>query len=218
MGWLLLALALGWTAGCEDEPKGTAPPPGGWANSAPTVVDRVVNRDGDQLLEVRQGQLATWVKVPDVGAKPGDYILLGQGTPRNDVAIPELGERAAQVVDIDHARVVDLETAKRSVVSSAPANAVPIGTVYDELDQRAGQEVVVYGAVAKATGAIGWNWVHLQDGTGDRSRGTHDLTVQTRVEVAEGVRIGFKGVLRQDVDLGFGYHYDALVEEAQVVE
>lgn len=217
MRWLRLVIGgLLALSGCRAE-SGTEPPPDGWANSAPTRVERVVDRDTKQLLEVRQGQLSAWIEVPQVRAKPGDYILLGQGQPRNDVEIPELGERIPQIVDIAHARVVDFETAKRSVVSKAPPDAVAIGNVYAELETRADKPIVVYGAVAKASGAIGYYWVHLQDGTGDEKRGTHDLTVKTTQAVAEGQRIGFKGTLRADVDLGFGYHYDALVEDGEIV-
>ncbi len=212
----LACLVLG-LVGCRWS-SGTEPPPDGWANSAPTVVDRVVNRKASQLLEVRQGELTAWIEVPRVGAEVGDYILLGRGKARENVGIPELGLRAAQVVDIHHARVVSFETAKRAVASAAPKDAVPVGTIYAELDQRKDKPVVVYGTVAKAASAVGWNWVHLRDGTGDPSAGTHDLTVQTRWEVAEGQRVAFRGVLRQDVNLGFGYHYDALVEEAEPVE
>ena len=214
---LLLAGVLFGFVGCRWS-SGTEPPPDGWANNAPTVVERVVNREKSQLLEVRQGQLTTWIEVPKVGADVGDYILLGRGTGREDVAIPELGLRAPQVVDIQHARVVSFEVARRAVAAAAPKNAVAVGTVYAELDQRAGTEVVVYGTVVKAASAVGWNWVHIRDGTGDPAAGTHDLTVQTRWELAEGQRAAFRGMLRKDVDLGFGYHYDALVEKAEPVE
>ncbi|MEN0060590.1 MAG: hypothetical protein AAGA48_00500 [Myxococcota bacterium] len=209
-------LALFSLPGC-GRPSGTEPPPDGWANNAPTVVEQVVERQDTQLLAVKQGKWRTWVEVPHVGAKVGDYVLLGRGTARHEVEIAELGQLAPEVVDIPHVRVVDFETAKRVVAASTPAGAVPIGTVYAELDQRAGQEVVVYGTVAKATGAVGWMWVHLQDGTGDAATGTHDLTVQTKHAVTRGQKVAFRGLLRKDADIGFGYHYDALVEEAEVV-
>lgn len=201
---------------CAD--GASAPPPGGWANRAPTVVDTVVDRGDHQLLEVRQGALTAWVQVPDVGAAVGDYVLLGQGTAREDVPVPEQSLRAAQVVDIDHVRVVDEETARRAVTRPSPTGAVPIAQVYAELDQRSGSEVLVYGRVAKATSAVGSVWVHLQDGTGDSAAGTHDLTVQTQAEVQAGQWVGFRGTLRRDVDLGFGYHYDALVEGGTLAE
>lgn len=214
MRWVVsLALAL---AGCQAS-LGTEPPPGGWANHAPTVVERVVDREETQLLEVRQGQYSTWVRVPNVGARVGDYILLGQGTARNDVEIPEVGQRAAELVDITHARAVDFETAQKAVVARIPDEAVGVGTVYAELAERADQEVVAYGIVTKVSGAIGWYWVHLRDASGDASVAGHDLTVQTKDAVIVGQRVAFRGLLRKDVDLGFGYFYDALVEEAEFV-
>lgn len=201
--------------GCGS-PAGTEPPPQGWANTAPTVVEQVVDRPATQLLHVRQGTLRAWVSVPRVGAKPGDHVLLGQGTARLDVEIPELGERAPEVVDIAHVRVVDAQTARRIIATQAPEGAVRIGTVYAQLDELAGQEIVVHGTVVKATQAVGWVWVHLRDGTGSPATGTHDLTVQTTHAVTPGQRVGFRGVLRSDVDLGFGYHFDALVEAAEI--
>ncbi|MEL7372454.1 MAG: hypothetical protein AAFN74_26255 [Myxococcota bacterium] len=213
----LLLLALLISTGCRDR-RGTEPPPDGWANAAPTVVDRVVNRAKTQLLEVRQGRLTTWIEVPQVEARRGDYILLGRGTAREGVSIPEAGLSSVQIVDIKHARIVSFETAKHAVVSAAPKDAVPIGTIYGELEQRKDKETVVYGTVVKAASAVGWNWVHLRDGTGDAATNTHDLTVKTRWEVAEGQRVAFRGTLRADVDIGFGYHYDALVEDGEIVE
>lgn len=212
-GWLTLAALTG----CY-KPVGTEPPPDGWANNAPTIVEQVIARPGVELLAVRQGPWQTWVQVPAVGAKAGDYVLLGSGVARYDVDIPELGEQAREVVDIAHVRVVDAETAQRVIAASAPKDAVAVGTIYAELEQRADQEVVVYGTVVKATSAVGSVWVHLQDGTGDAAAGTHDLTVQTTQLVARGQRVAFRGVLRSDVDLGFGYHYDALIESAERVE
>ncbi len=190
----------------------TDPPPEGWANSAPTTVEVAVTRGEHQLLKVRQGSLSTWVEVPDVQAKVGDFVLLGKGNARKDVPIPELSLRAPQVVDITHVKVVDEATARQASARPAPAGAVAIGAAYAELDQRADTEVLVFGRVVKAPSAVGSVWVHLQDGTGDPNAGTHDLTVQTQEEVAVGTWVAFRGTLRRDVDLGFGYHYDALVE------
>lgn len=46
----------------------------------------------------------------------------------------------------------------------------------------------------------------------------HDLTVKTSQRVAVGQRVAFRGVLRKDVDLGFGYHYLALVEDGALIQ
>lgn len=209
----LLFLLL--ASGCG--PAATDVPPGGWANAAPTVVEQAVDRGDLQLLQVRQGELRTWVQVPQVEAEAGDYVLLGRGSARTDVPIPEADLVAPEVVDIAHVRVVDAEAARRAVAGIPPEGALGIGQAYAALNQRAGTEVVVFGRVVKATSAVGSVWVHLQDGTGDPAAGTHDLTVQTQAMVEAGQWVAFRGTLRRDVDLGFGYHYDALVEAATPV-
>lgn len=210
-------LGLLTTLGCGDAAS-TGAPPGGWANQAPTTVEAVVDRGEHLLLEVRQGDLSTWVQVPRVDAQVGDHVLLGRGTARTDVPIPERSLRAPEVVDIDHVRVVDAETARRVTARRAPSGALSVARAYAELDQRADAEVLVYGRVVKAANAVGWYWVHVQDGTGDPEAGTHDLTVQTQQRVVEGQWVAFRGTLRRDVDLGFGYHYPALVEGGAQVE
>jgi hypothetical protein len=201
--WFLLACG----------PQGTPPPPDGWANTAPTVVEQVLDQGEHQLLAVRQGDDRAWVVIPDIAAAVDDHVLLGAGTPRRDVRIPELGREVALVVDIDHAQVVDADTARAVLAARAPEDAVTIGALYATLAARDGQQVVIHGTVAKVAHAVGWSWVHVRDGTGDAAEGTHDLTVKTRATVHEGQRVTFRGTLRVDVDLGFGYHYDALVED-----
>ncbi len=214
----IVALLVGVVnAGCDFYASSKAPP-GGWANAAPTVVETVVDRGEHQLLAVRQGGLSTWVQVPNVGARVGDHILLGHGTLRENVPIPERETRAPHVVVIEHVRVVDAETARGVTTRSAPAGALPIATVYADLGRRAGAEVIVFGRVAKAAKAVGSTWVHLRDGSGDASAGTHDLTIRTSEPVVEGQWVAFRGTLRRDVDLGFGYHYAALVEAGTRVE
>lgn len=213
---VLLFAAFVGLFGCGRS-SGTEPPPDGWANTGPTVVEQVIDRGATQLLSVRQGQWKTWVEVPNVGATAGDYVLLGKGSARQDVEIREVGQRAREVVDIANVQVVDEATARRAVSANAPPDAVAVQTVYAELDQRAGKQIVVYGTVVKATSAVGSIWVHVQDGTGDAAAGTHDLMVQTQQPVARGQRVAFRGVLRKDADLGFGYRYRALVEVAEIV-
>jgi hypothetical protein len=65
---------------------------------------------------------------------------------------------------------------------------------------------------------MGKNWIHLQDGSGDPSKGTHDITVTSQNSVAVGDVVTAKGVLRADKDFGSGYTYALIVEDAKVVK
>jgi hypothetical protein len=65
-------------------------------------------------------------------------------------------------------------------------------------------------------GILGRNWLHLQDGTGDATQGTHDLTVTTDATAAVGAVVTVTGTLVVDQDFGAGYIYPILLENATV--
>lgn len=202
--WLASPAGASEPADAVSAPRGTAPPPEGWANRAPTRVEQAVAHETGQLLEVSQGELRTWIRVPAVGAQPGDYVLLGQGSLVEDFDSP--------VIDIAHVQVVDYATSERVLGSGAVSPTTTIAGVYADLSELEGRELVVGGTVVKAPNAIGSYWVHIQDGSGEAAAGTHDLTIKTSEAVLVGEYVVFRGQLRADVDLGFGYHYAALVD------
>jgi len=81
------------------------------------------------------------------------------------------------------------------------------------------QKVTVKGQVVKVSPNImGKNWHHIQDGTGDPAKNTHDLVVTSSALVEKGTIISFEGVLAADKDFGSGYRYDVLIEDAVVVK
>jgi hypothetical protein len=78
-----------------------------------------------------------------------------------------------------------------------------------------GKDVVVRGRVVKFTPAVmGKNWMHVQDGSG--AAGSNDLTVSTGATAAVGNTVLVHGKLGTDKDLGFGYHYDIIIEDGTV--
>ncbi len=78
-----------------------------------------------------------------------------------------------------------------------------------------GKPVAVRGQVVKFTpGVMGKNWVHLRDGTGAESDGSNDVVVTTQDETKIGDVVLVKGIVATDRDLGYGYKYKVLIEEA----
>ena len=63
-------------------------------------------------------------------------------------------------------------------------------------------------------GIMGRNWIHLQDGTG--AQGNNDLTITTANEAKVGDTVLVTGKLILNKDFGFGYKYDAMIEDAKV--
>jgi hypothetical protein len=91
-----------------------------------------------------------------------------------------------------------------------------IAEVFAEKDQLAGQQVVVRGKVVKSNPDImGKNWLHVRDGSG--AEGMNDITVTTAGAVpAVGDTVLVKGSVSLNKDLGMGYVYDVIVEDAEV--
>jgi hypothetical protein len=82
----------------------------------------------------------------------------------------------------------------------------------------AGKRVRVRAVVVKSTpDVMGKSFAHVRDGTGSESQQNHDLTVTTVEPLELGKTVLLEGVVATDRDLGYGYHYPIIVEEARLV-
>ena len=99
----------------------------------------------------------------------------------------------------------------------AAEGGVTVAEIWNGKAELAGSMVTVRGRVVKFNGGIlGRNWMHIQDGTGDKTLGTHDLTVTSDGIAAVGDVVTITGTVAVDEDFGAGYIYPVLVEEASV--
>jgi len=103
-------------------------------------------------------------------------------------------------------------------LTSAFADQAKVKTVaalYKEKTTLAGQTVQVQGKVVKANNNImGRNFVHVQDGTGEK--GKNDLTVTSNQTANVGDKVTITGRVVVDKDFGSGYAYPLLIEEANI--
>ncbi len=96
-------------------------------------------------------------------------------------------------------------------------NAYTIAEIYKKRIELNKKTVMVRGKAVKVSeGILGKNWIHLQDGTGDQQKGTHNLVV-TSVDSAEiGDVVTVTGTMSKDRDFGAGYLYKVIIEDAKV--
>ncbi len=88
-----------------------------------------------------------------------------------------------------------------------------VAAIYAESGQLKGQVVELNAKVVKVSDNImGKNWVTLQDGTGTEPADRLMATTQETVE--PGALVTVKGTVNTDVNLGYGYLYKVLLEEA----
>jgi len=92
-----------------------------------------------------------------------------------------------------------------------------VAELYTQKSELSGKTVALRGKVVKySAGIMGRNWIHLQDGSGDATAGTHDLTVTSNDTAAVGDTVLVQGTVTVDKDFGAGYFYAVIVEEASV--
>ncbi len=141
-------------------------------------------------------------------------------------------EQEARLTNTEEARQVDPETEESggSAAAIVPAmeisvdkaegeNSYSVEECFNQKDELNGRKVVVRGKVVKVSPMImGRNWIHIQDGTGNPLHNTHDLVITSQDLPEKGSVVTVEGKLKTNLDFGFGYKYDVLVEDAKVVD
>lgn len=181
-----------------------------------------------------------WLAGPESKVKKGDTISTDQGNLMTAFNARSLnrtfdkiwfvssitGPGAVMKGNDPHAGIPGFVAGKETKNKPSPSSKKPkagsitkagytIADVYAKKNTLKGKMVEVRGVVTKYSGGImGKNWLHIMDGSG--AVGSDDLSVTTKAEVKIGDRVVIKGKLNTAVDVGSGYFYDVLIEDATV--
>ena len=101
------------------------------------------------------------------------------------------------------------------VAKATGPNAKTVAEVVDQAAKLKDKPVVVQGKVVKYnSGIMQKNWIHLRDGTGTDKGENNDILVTTKAPAKAGDIVTVKGTVRTDVDVGPGYSYKVMIEDA----
>ena len=207
-------------------------------------IDRMDSRGYTYVaVETKPGTIV-WAAGPQSTIQIGDSINTEKGHVMKGFTSPSLGKTFETIYFVTSlgtprgadgqptSRPQSAPTSRPSIAptkrTTTPAPTTPISVekvaggqtiaeVFSQADALAGKNVQVRGQVVKFSGGImGKNWIHLQDGTGDATKKTHDLTVTTDGKASVGDTIVIKGVLTRDKDFGAGYRYPVIIENATI--
>ncbi|MDD3814583.1 MAG: DNA-binding protein [Desulfocapsaceae bacterium] len=106
------------------------------------------------------------------------------------------------------------------VEKAAGENGYTVADVFTNNTKLDGKTIRVQGKVVKfSPNIMGKNWIHLQDGSGDPLKNTHDLVITTSAEPPKDKDvITIEGIVRANKDFGAGYSYVVIVEEAKIIQ
>lgn len=183
---------------------------------------------------VDAGDEKIWAAGPHVAVELGDEVTIPEGSVMSNHYSPTLDRTFESIYFVGF---IIPKGAEGGALPTAGHGAVPekkeptevdlsgiakaeggktVGEIFDERASLAGQPVTVRGRVVKFTPAVmGKNWIHLRDGTQGKNQ-SDDLTVTSDQSAEVGNTVLVRGVVAVDRDLGFGYHYEVLIEDASV--
>lgn len=116
-----------------------------------------------------------------------------------------------------HPDISNANSAAADVDIEAVEEGRDIAWVYANKDELAGNEITLRGKVVKYNpGILGWNFIHIQDGSGDTASGNNDLIATSSAETAVGDTVVLTGIVVLDKDFGAGYSYPVLLEDVSL--
>lgn len=106
----------------------------------------------------------------------------------------------------------------KAVPKADGANGKTVAEVIGDRTKLSGKSVRIRGTVVKVNGGIlGKTYLHLRDGSGDATAGTNDIVVTTDALPELGATIVVEGNVVVDRDIGAGYKFPTMIEDAKLV-
>jgi hypothetical protein len=202
-------------------------------NEHKIVVQEVIQAKEYTYLRVKERDKELWLAVNAMQAKPGDIYYYEGGFEMKNFKSKELNRTFDSVIFLDKITTepdnTNSGTAENPHKSGGPMTkiiktkvkvdkalgGITIAELFADKIKYEGQTVKVRGEVVKYTPSVmGKNWFHLQDGTD--FNGKFDLTVSSDAEVHLDDVVTVEGKIILDKDLGYGYVYEVLMENATI--
>ena len=175
-----------------------------------------------------------WIAANTFAVTKGDEIQYSGAMEMNDFHSKSLDKSFESILFVSEASLVGGDVAAKTPVAlpgngnnkkpgavQAPVageikpltDGKTIADIFVESEQLEEQMVSLNAKVIKINKAImGRNWITLQDGTGTKPE--NKLVATSQSVVSPGDIVIVKGTVKTDVDLGRGYYYKVLLEEA----
>lgn len=201
------------------------------ANSHKITVKEILNANAYTYLLVTEGEKEYWMAIPKTEVTIGKTYTYEGGMEMKKFESKDLKRTFDSVYFVEGLtdpnppvvteKVIDPKTiAPKTELAKGITLAkggISLFDLYSTRDKLAGKTVILTGKVTKFMPEImNKNWIHLEDGTS--FNGFNDITITSLEKVKVDDIVTLKGKVVLNKDLGSGYKYDILIEDATVVK
>ena len=200
-------------------------------NAHQIIVKEVLQANAYTYLLVTEAEKEYWMAVPKTEAILGKTYTYQGGMEMKNFESKDLKRTFDSVlfvegiIDPNGTAAVEPTATPVKVVSSKELSkgitlakgGISVFDLYSTREKLAGKTVILTGKVVKFMPEImKKNWIHLQDGS--NFNGFNDITITTLEKVKVDEVVSLKGTVVLNKDLGSGYKYEILIEDAVLVK
>ncbi|GAB4433078.1 MAG: hypothetical protein OHK0040_03410 [bacterium] len=185
------------------------------------IVLQTMNVEGYTYMEIKDGNVTKWIACPTLEVKKGDTVETSFGMLMPDFESKSLKRTFKEIYFVTWARVVSPAQDYSKKQKSATSLQKPKGKYYtvseiiENKDSLTDKTVLFKAKVTKYTPSImGKNWLHVTDQT--ESNNNVDLVVTTSDTTTAGEIVKVEGKLTTNKNIGSGYFFPIIVEDAKV--
>lgn len=201
------------------------------ADTHKVTVKEVLNANAYTYLLVTEGEKEYWMAIPKTEVTIGKTYTYEGGMEMKKFESKDLKRTFESVYFVEGLTDPNPPAASETASEAPKATSstqlskgitlakggISLFDLYSTRDKLAGKTVVLTGKVVKFMPEImNKNWIHLQDGTS--FNGFNDITITSLEKVKVDDIVSLKGTVVLNKDLGSGYKYDILIEDAVLVK
>ncbi len=195
------------------------------------MVKEVLNANAYTYLLVTEGEKEYWMAIPKTEVTVGKTYSYEGGMEMKKFESKDLKRTFDSVFFVegltDPNPPAATETASEAPKTTSSTQlskgitlakgGISLFDLFSTREKLAGKTVILTGKVVKFMPEImKKNWIHLQDGS--NFNGFNDITITSLEKVKVDDIVSLKGTVVLNKDLGSGYKYDILIEDAVVVK
>lgn len=195
------------------------------------TIKEVLNANAYSYLLVTEGKKEYWIAVPLTKVEVGKTYSYEGGMEMKKFESKDLKRTFESVIFveglIDPNQVAETKPAidPQTLINKTELSkgitlakgAISLHDLFAGRDKLEGKTVILTGKVVKFMPEImKKNWIHLQDGSS--YNGFNDITITSLEKVKIDAIVTLKGKVVLNKDLGSGYKYDILIEDAVLVK
>lgn len=197
------------------------------------VVNEMNDGGNYAYVNVTEGEKDYWMAIPNTDVKIGETYYYDGGMLMKDFESEHLNKTFEFIIFADGIRdteeIVKKEVSDPHVHSNTenpnevvvkiaqPKGGTTLENLFSEKESFEKKSITVKGKVVKVNnGILDKNWVHIVDGTQFENK--KSLTVTTSELIKVGDTVTFKGTIALNKDFGYGYIYDILLEEGELIK